>query len=114
MRMNKDKTRTWMLIDPPGKVYCYKSPDSLCHVSKLRSAKLSDFHDKVLAKATEQINAILADVEKSNKNRARELSLLDTGEGLLLAWVQCCGIGARDPAAIKALDLAPIKAPRNK
>jgi len=107
MRMNADKKRTWMEMD--GKVYCYKSPDNLCHVSRLRSAKLSAFHDKALLKATEQINAILVDIEKSNKNKDRELSILNTGEGLLLAWVQCCGIGAGDSGAVKALNLSPVK-----
>lgn len=105
--MMSARKRSWMMIEDT--VHCFKSTDDLCKVASLRKAKLSAFHDKALMKATEQINALLVDVEKSNESPDRKLALLDTGDGLLLAWVQCSGDGAREPEAIKALNLLPVK-----
>ena len=107
-KMMSVKKRSWMMIGDT--VYCFKSSDNLCKVATLRKAKLSVFHDKALMKATEQINAILVDVEKSNESPDRNLAFLDTDDGLLLAWAKCGGDGAREPEAKRALNLFPVKA----
>jgi hypothetical protein len=55
------------------------------HAEMLR-AKESNFHDAALAKATSQINEILASIDVPEDGRA--LALLHTPYGSMLAWVR--------------------------
>jgi hypothetical protein len=54
----------------------------------LRTVKrLSPNHDDILAKATKEINAIVAKLPKKN-SEGRELSLIITASGPVLAWCE--------------------------
>jgi len=98
------KKRTWLEFD--GKIYCYRSPDDLCRVTSFRSAKKSGFHDEAMIQATKEINAIFKRLQKQNSDTTREPALIDTGEGLLLAWVHCNGAaGAGSGDVAKTLGL---------
>ena len=55
------------------------------HAEMLR-AKESNFHDAALAKATSQINEVLASIEIPDDGRT--LALLHTPYGSMLAWVR--------------------------
>jgi len=109
MRTEARKKRTWLEFD--GKIHCYRSLDDLCRVASLRSAKKSDFHDETMIQATKEINAIFKRLQKQNSDATREAALIDTGEGLLLAWVHCNGAaGARSGDVAKTLGLKKVSA----
>jgi hypothetical protein len=79
------KCYNWQLT--PNGVNCFASKERKCWVSIIQNATvLSDFHDERLERATEQINAILQNVQESNKDRC--LSILHTPRGLFLAWTR--------------------------
>jgi len=57
-----------------------------CFHAGLLQAKESRFHDATLAKATSQINDILASIPEDSDGR--QLSFLHTPYGTMLAWVR--------------------------
>ena len=57
---------------------------SSCFHAKLAKAEHSEFHDKQLAEATEQITMIMDSLKDP---KGRKLSLLATEAGMMLAWV---------------------------
>ena len=59
---------------------------SSCFHAGLLKASESKFHDAALAKATSQINEIIASVPKDASGR--QLSFLHTPYGTMLAWVR--------------------------
>lgn len=71
-----------------GKMNCCTSEKSTCNVSKLWEVSArSPFHDAKLARATKEINAILASARKANRAPDRELRFLQIEGRHLLAWV---------------------------
>lgn len=64
-------------------VICMNGTSSCFH-AKLAKAEQSEFHDKQLADATEQITKIL---DSLKDGKGRKLSLLATDAGMMLAWV---------------------------
>lgn len=58
--------------------------DGSCLNATFLAAEESAFHDKALIEATQSINAILAKIPRKD---GIELSLLNTDDGLMLAWV---------------------------
>lgn len=65
------------------KVVCLDGTRS-CFYAKLAKANESEFHDKQLIEATEQITKIL---DSLKDEKGRRLSLLATDAGMMLAWV---------------------------
>jgi len=65
------------------KVACMDGTRS-CFSAKLAKASESEFHDKQLIEATEQITKIL---DSLKDEKGRKLSLLATDAGMMLAWV---------------------------
>ncbi len=57
-----------------------------CFAAMMVRIHENDYHDAVLAKATEAINEILTKI--GNDSKGRELSMLATPWGALLAWVE--------------------------
>ena len=60
------------------------SGDGSCLAATFLTAEESPFHDKELITATKSINEIIAKIAKKD---GVELSLLNTDDGLMLAWV---------------------------
>ena len=86
--------------DGIARMVCTKSNAGLQTVCKFQVAEeLTAFHDEGLARATETINSILEDVKKSNKDRNRELSVLNVPQGLFLAWTTYNAVGPNDDDA---------------
>ena len=73
-----------------GTVKCFKSENQTCFAARLRDAERSRFHTEWLQRATEQINAILEQVEREDPDRPERevLSILATPDGLFLAWTE--------------------------
>lgn len=63
--------------------------DGSCLNATFLTAEESPFHDKDLIAATKGINDILAKIPKKD---GIELSLLNTDDGLMLAWVHHNGV----------------------
>ena len=73
--MDDNKTYTW--TSQGGRIVCCESPTSNCNVTKLwEAAELTAFHDAELQQATNEINAILGEITKANKDPKRELSFI--------------------------------------
>ena len=73
-----------------GKVLCYEGTPNNCNVVFLAEPEMSmGFHGDGLAEATKEINAILQRVADSEEAEGRELRLLSTPSGLMLAWANC-------------------------
>ena len=101
-------TPTYAWIMSGNYVYCYKSPWGGQDDAKLwEAAELSDFHGAELAKATREINAILARLEKNNRKADRKLSFVAFQNRHLLVWARYGVVGPFDDQAtiIKALKL---------
>ena len=91
-----------MIDNPDGTstVTCFPSDNTRCVVVRVPKAgamadgffspkSASDFHDKGLQMATQQINEILAGAAKrSERSEEDHLHLLLTERGPMLAWVQ--------------------------
>jgi hypothetical protein len=82
--------RQWKCMpDPDGRceiIRCFASGKTCINTNDfLLEAELSAFHDEDLARATQQINQIFADLEKRN-SAGRQLSVLVTSLGHVLAW----------------------------
>ncbi len=89
-------------------VYCYKSTAGGQDVGKLwEVAELSEFHDAELAQATREINAILARLERGNRDPERKLSLIEYKNRHPLVWARYGVVGPHDDdrTIVKALKL---------
>jgi hypothetical protein len=83
----KPLTRTWVL-DPHG-MTCYVAPESYQTLTGLwETTELTAFHDAELARATKEINGILAALEKSNKDSTRTLSFVRFRNQQFLVWAR--------------------------
>ena len=85
---------TW-LLSPHG-MLCYIDPESYQTVTKFwETTELSAFHDAQLAQATSEINGILGQLEKNNKEE-RKLSFIRFRNQLFLVWAEYGAIGQHD------------------
>lgn len=66
-----------------------------CMQANFLEAEISAFHDEALAEATRKINQILADIPEDPDGR--QISLILTNMGSLIAWVDHSGISLDDP-----------------
>lgn len=64
-----------------------------CNLAVLLKAEESDFHTAELVNATKEINEIL---ESITENGNCKLSFIDTGQGIMLAWVEHGGTPSGD------------------
>ena len=97
---------TWLEKD--DNVYCHKSPDGCQILSELwEAASLSRFHDKTLAAATKEINAILRRVQKSKPKPDVTPSFIIFQNRPFLVWASYGGVGPYDDEDViaKALGL---------
>jgi hypothetical protein len=79
--------RSWMMVGHD--VYCYRSRESLQLLAKFREpARLTQFHDESLAQVTRDINALLSKTQRANKDSKRELAIISTPRGPMLAWTR--------------------------
>ena len=79
------KKYAWSYKD--GMMTCCTSETSSCNVSKLWEVTgLTTFHDAALQHATKEINGILDGVRRRNRDRTRELGLVQVGDRHLLVW----------------------------
>lgn len=106
--MGRGKTYSWFMIG--DEVYCHRSPDNLQHIIMLRKSNSkirTRFHDEELAKATNEINAILSRIEKNNTNPDRKLAFIITNKGPYLVWSKYGVVGPHDDENLieKALGL---------
>ena len=93
----KPKPKTYNWTSKNGKVICYASKTSKCTVSGLwEAAELTGFHDAELAQATKEINAILSEIEKGNKEPERELSFIQFQNRHFLVWAGYGVVGPDD------------------
>jgi hypothetical protein len=96
-------SKNWTSIG--GIIHCYEHPSDTCLIVRLQQVKeKSEFHDDVLATATEDINDILEKTAASRPDGKR-LSFLRTGSGLMLAWTECSDPPVTlesDPAVVRA------------
>jgi hypothetical protein len=76
---------TIILTDDGTPIFGCANGGSDCLMCKVLEVEVSDFHDKHLQKATQKIKKILADIPPDPKKR--ELSLIRTKKGLVLAWL---------------------------
>jgi hypothetical protein len=96
--------RSW--LEANGKIYCFIDLADLCIVSNFVEVKsISAFHDSELARCTKKINAMFSTLKRNNKSQKRDLAILKTDKGLLLAWVEHGAHGPHDPGAAKALGI---------
>jgi hypothetical protein len=83
--------RSYFIYFPPGglpRAYCFRSPDDLCHGPELAApTNLTPSHDATLSQCTKDINAHLSGTSKSVRDHDREMAILETSQGLLLAWI---------------------------
>ncbi len=76
-------------------VVCTSTGGPTCPPAKLLCGSISEFHTERLEIATRDINAILEQVAKDDRDRppGADLSILETPDGLFLAWTQSSGEG---------------------
>jgi hypothetical protein len=92
---NGQKTYSWSYSG--GKVNCCTSQDSTCTVSNLwEVAELTAFHDAELKQATKEINGILEDINKNNKDPKRDLSFIQIKDRHFLVWTYPGLVGPDD------------------
>jgi hypothetical protein len=92
------ETYDYIFADQQGDtIDCFKSKADRQTVCKLWSVgTLSDFHDSELAEATKKINAIIARLEKENRDKTRKLSFIQHRNQLLLIWAEYGRVGPDD------------------
>jgi hypothetical protein len=89
-------TKYSWIISPDG-VVCYKNPTAYQTITKLWEAEeLSSFHDEELARATKEINSILGELEKKNKDPERKLSFVQFQNRHFLVWANYGYVGPDD------------------
>jgi len=108
------KTYAWTF--DKDKINCCESQENTCNVSKLWEASTSPFHDAELQQATNEINAILDEARRTNRDRSRELHFIQIDDRHLLAWVHSDLVSSRnDPRTIaKLLRVKRERTPRTK
>ena len=90
------------------KITCRIREGSTQYEDKFLHAKLSEFHDEQLEQVTNQINGILEEVAESSHGRG-DLSILETPDGLLLAWTQSSDEGDEGDDESALDDVAEIR-----
>lgn len=103
------KTYAWSFDN--GKMNCCESTSNTCNVAKLWEGAASAFHDAEIQQATKEINAILAELDRSNRDKARELRLVQIHDRHLLAWVHSDLVSSGTDQAIVAKALRLPKGP---
>lgn len=105
--MQEEQKDTYSFTSKDGKVCCFKDPAADQTLTKLwETVELTAFHDAELAQATKEINAILSEVEESNKDSKRKLSFIRFQNRQLLVWASyAVGPHDDDESIIKALRL---------
>jgi hypothetical protein len=89
------QTYTW-LLSPEG-MLCMISHDSYQTLTDLwETTALSVFHDAELATATRQVNKILSDLRRSNKDSTRTLSFIRFRNQHFLVWARYGAVTAMD------------------
>jgi hypothetical protein len=82
------RNRLWFAGKKNHPKCCDGTPDSdVCHDLSFLEADRSDFHDRSLIDATQDINKIFMRLEE-RPPRDRHLALLNTSLGLLLVWAE--------------------------
>ena len=95
MQQHDEKKYSWSTKD--GKVHCCTSETSTCTVSKFWELRdLTSFHDAQLQQATKEINAILEDLRKRNRDSERDLSFIQIRDRHFLVWAHHGLIGPAD------------------
>lgn len=90
-------TRNWTFTGPGGYV-CYPSKYAKqLTATFVEAAKTTAAHDELLQSATRRINALLQQAGALRGPAGKELSLMVTPMGLLLAWSRNEGSGYRPP-----------------
>ena len=71
-------------------IFCGEQGNFNCFRAQLLCGSVSNFHTKRLEDATRDLNAILEEVAKDDEDRppGADLSILETPDGLFLAWTQ--------------------------
>ena len=91
----KGKTYSWYL--GPHGLICYSYPQSYQTITKLwGTTEFTDFHDAQLAQATKEINGILDQLEKNNKDKERKLSFIRFRNQHFLVWARYGAVGQHD------------------
>lgn len=114
----KKSTRTWQMFTEKGKtkVWCFADPQDNCSISPLwETTRPSEFHDSDLAKATKEINAIINRIDRSNKDKERELCFIKVQDRLMLVWAFHGVVKPSDEGAIiaRALNLKQTRTRTN-
>lgn len=95
MEHDKKKSYSWTTKD--GKVHCCTSETSTCTVSNFwEVGELTSFHDAQLRQATKEINAILEDIKKRNRQPERDLSFIQIKDRHFLVWAHHGLVGPDD------------------
>jgi hypothetical protein len=88
------ETYAWVAGGP--KLCCRKSKDATQTLTKFWEVEeLTAFHDAELAQATKEINAILNEIEKGNKDSRRKLSFIQFRNQHFLVWAEY-RVGSQD------------------
>lgn len=93
----KPHKRSW-IMGGNHIIYCFASPKGDCVVTSLWEASdeaAMSFHDADLARATKEINAILAGI-KEKKDPGRNLSFIVVENRLFLVWTDQGAVGPDD------------------
>ena len=95
MQANDKKKYSWSSKD--GRITCCTSETSTCNVSKLwEVGELTTFHDSALQEATKEINGILDEARRSNREKDRELNLIQIKDRHFLVWTHGGIVGPHD------------------
>jgi hypothetical protein len=93
----KKRDRRWAHDPTNGKMVCYTDVNTTQRFAMFaEAAKLSDFHDESLAKATKELNSIIKNIPKNKKDPNYELAFLETSEGYFLAWTDNRTVSSED------------------
>jgi hypothetical protein len=100
------QTYTWVLSPEYG-MLCYPGKAEQTLTNLWEADELTTFHDAALARATKEINAILSQVQRNNKDRARKLSFIQFRNRHFLVWAGYGAVGPDDDDAtiVKSLGL---------
>ena len=92
------ETYDYIFADQQGDtIDCFKSTNDRQTVCKLWGlTQLAEFHDAALAEATAKINAVIARLEKGNRDKRRHISFIEHDNRLLLIWASYGRVGPDD------------------
>ena len=107
----KEPVKTYAWSYDNGKMNCCESKENTCNVAKLWEGAASAFHDDALQQATKEINAVLEELERGNRDKARELRFVQIHDRHLLAWVYSDLVSSGTDQATVAKMLRLPKAP---